>query len=263
LTAKDFRALASKKLFLFDLDGVLYKGKEKPVKLGGSKAIEAIRSLGRQLFVLTNNSTDTVETLHRNLVGLGIHVREQEILTSSRLTSEYIADKYGRASYFLVGEEGFDRELIKLGHRRVRGQRADVVAIGLDRHITYEKLDAAAKVARNGAALVASHAAKIYMSGSGPAMGPGPIVKALEYASGKKATAIGKPSPLMFRIALRKAGCTAEEAVMLGDQLDTDVQGAASVGIDPILVLTGVDRSLEGTAAIGTLRNVDELARYL
>ena len=255
--------LKSKELFLFDLDGVFYKGKENPIKLGGSLAIGAVRSKGKKLFVLTNNSTDTVEKLHRNLTRLGIPVRKEEILTSSRLTSEYILGKYGRVSYFLVGEKGFDAELTRLGHRRVSGPKADVVAIGLDRFITYDKLDKAAKVARNGADLVASHSAAIYMSGNGPALGPGPLVKALEYASKKRATVIGKPSPLMFRIALRKAGCKPEEAVMIGDQLDTDVEGASRAGIDSILVLTGVDRSVEGTLAIGKLRNIDELAKYV
>ena len=255
--------LSGKQLFLFDLDGVFYRGKESPVKIGGSSAVERIRSEGKRMFVLTNNSTDTVEALRGNLVRLGIPVEEREILTSSRLTAEYLANRYGRTTYFLVGERGFDRELKRLGHRRVRGPRAEVVAIGLDRFVTYEKIDRAVKVARNGADLVASHTARVYMSRDGPAIGPGPIVRAIEFASRKRATAVGKPSPLMFKIALEKAGCRAAEAVMIGDQLDTDIQGAASAGIDSILVLTGVDRSAKGTPAIATLGNVDELTRYL
>jgi HAD superfamily hydrolase (TIGR01450 family) len=171
-----------------------------------------------------------------------------------------LADRYGSASYFLVGERGFDRELKRLGHRRARGLRADVVVIGLDRFVTYNKLDAAVKVAKNGAELIASHDAKVYMSRDGPAIGPGPLVRAIEFASGKHATTVGKPSPLMFRIALRKARCRAEEAVMIGDQLDTDIEGAANAGIDSVLVLTGVDKSAKGSSAIGTLGNVDELA---
>ena len=255
--------LSGKELFLFDLDGVFYKGKESRVKLGGSLVIDRIRSQGKKLFVLTNNSTDTVEKLHSNLVQFGIRVKKDEILTSGRLTAEYIANEYGKASYFLVGEEGFERELRRCGHRRVRGPKADVVAIGLDRFVTYAKLDAATRVAREGADLVASHAARIYMSGAGAALGPGAIVRALEFATQKRATTIGKPSPLMFRIALRKAGCGAREAVMVGDQLDTDVAGAARVGIDSILVLTGIDKSIAGTPALAKFKNVDELAKLI
>lgn len=255
--------LSSKRLFLFDLDGVFYKGKERPVKIGGSLVVGTIRSKGKSLFVLTNNSTDTVRTLHRNLVRLGIPVKENEILSSSRLTAEYLKSRYGRVFYYLIGEEGFDRELRRLGHKRVRGRSADVVVVGLDRNVTYSKLDEAAKAAKNGAALVASHAASFYMSRHGAALGPGPLVKALESASGERATVVGKPSPLMFRMALRNGGCSAEEAVMIGDQLDTDVEGATRAGIDSILVLTGIDKSIDGTSALGKIADVDQLAQYI
>lgn len=255
--------LRSKRLFLFDLDGVFYKGKERPVKIGGSQVVEAIRSGGKSLFVLTNNSTDTVWTLHRNLVRLGIPVKENEILTSSRLTAEYLEARYGKVSYFLVGEVGFDRELRRLGHKRVTGPEADTVVVGLDRKVTYDKLDEAARAAKDGARLVASHAASFYMSRYGVALGPGPFVKALESASGRRATVVGKPSPLMFKIALQKGGCSAKEAVMVGDQLDTDIGGAARVGMDSILVLTGVDKSIEGTSALAKIRSVDQLARFI
>lgn len=256
-------SLSRKELFLFDLDGVFYKGKERRLKLGGTDVVDRLRNLGKKLYVLTNNSTDTVETLHSNLAQFGIPVKREEILTSSILTAEYIHKKYGKASYFLVGEEGFDRELRRRGHRKARGKRADVVAIGLDRFLTYDKLDLASKVAQAGADLVATHTSRIYMSIHGAAMGPGPIVRALEYASGKKATAIGKPSPLMFRMALKLAGCSADQAVMIGDQLDTDVAGATRAGIDSILVLTGIDKSTKGTNALGTIHNVDELTRLV
>jgi HAD superfamily hydrolase (TIGR01450 family) len=255
--------LSTKTLFLFDLDGVFYRGKERPVKIGGSRVVQAIRSKGKRLYILTNNSTDTVRKLQGNLSKLGIPVRQDEILTSSRLTAEYLEGRFGSASYFLVGEEGFDRELRRLGHRPVRGPEANVVVVGLDRQITYEKLDQAAKAVRRGATLVASHAATFYMSAHGPALGPGPVVRALESVTGKHAVVVGKPSPLMFTIALRKAGCAAEQAVMVGDQLDTDIEGATLAGIDSILVLTGVDRSAAGTGALGTVANVDDLTRYM
>ena len=255
--------LRQKRLFLFDLDGVFYRGKERPVKIGGTLVVEKIRSTKRSIFVLTNNSTDTVRTLHRNLLSLGVPIREAEILTSSRLTAELLRDRYGSARYFLVGEKGFDSELVRLGHRPVAPTEADVVVVGLDRKVTYEKLDEAAKAAKRGAALVASHAASFYMSRFGAALGPGPLVKAIESASGRRATVVGKPSPLMFRIALRKAGCAPGEAVMVGDQLDTDIAGASRAGIASVLVLTGIDKDAAGTPALGTVDNVDDLVRYI
>ena len=255
--------LTKKKLFLLDLDGVLYRGKESPIKIGGTRAIVRMRERGKKLFVLTNNSTDTVETIHSNLAKLEIPVRKEEILTSGMLTAEYIRDKYGKATYFLIGEKGLDKELARVGLKRSSRPHADVVVIGLDRHLTYSKLDRAAKIVRSGADMVASHAARVYMYKYGPAIAVGPTVRALEYATRKRATIIGKPSPLMFQIALEMAKCRKEDAVMVGDQVETDIVGANRAGIDSILVLTGVDRRAGRTKAKGTINNIDELADYL
>jgi ribonucleotide monophosphatase NagD (HAD superfamily) len=79
------------------------------------------------------------------------------------------------------------------------------------------------------------------MSDEGPALSAGPIVKALEFASGKRAVMIGKPSPRMFQLALRLAEEKAGHAVMVGDSIETDVLGARRAGVHSILVLTGVE----------------------
>jgi len=73
---------------------------------------------------------------------------------------------------------------------------------------------------------------------------------------------IGKPSPLMFMMALERAGCTKGQAVMIGDQVDTDLEGASRAGIDSILVTSGVDQNALGTA-IATIPNVDDLVDLL
>jgi HAD superfamily hydrolase (TIGR01450 family) len=255
--------LSAKRLFLFDLDGVFYKGKESRVKIGGTQVVDALRRRGKKVYVLTNNSTDSVETVHSRLLQFKIPFRKEEILTSALLTAEYLRSKYGKVVYFLVGEEGLDAEMRKYGHRRTMREKADFVVVGLDRKITYEKLDHAARLVRNGSGLVATHSSRLYMYKTGPAIATGPLVKAIEYASQKRATVIGKPSPLMFSIALKRAGVWKEEAVMIGDQVDTDIQGAARAGIDSILVTSGVDRDAQAFKPIATISNVDDLIRLV
>jgi len=255
--------LRGKNLFLFDLDGVFYKGKESRTKIGGTRAVEALRKSGRHLYILTNNSTDSSETVHSRLVEFGIPVRLDEVLTSGLLTAEYLHQKHGRVSYFLVGETGLEDEMRKLGHRRTNGEGADYVVVGLDRKITYEKLDHAARLARNGARIIATHSSRLYMYKTGPAIATGPLVKAIEYASSKRATVIGKPSPLMFNIALQRAGCPKDEAVMIGDQAETDIAGASRAGVDAILVTSGVDHEAKGFKLIAKLSNVDEIVSLL
>lgn len=252
-----------KSLFLFDLDGVFYKGKESRVNLGGQRALARLRELDKQVFVLTNNSTDSVETVHSRLKAFDVRFRRDEILTSGLLTAEYLSRRYGKVSYFLVGERGLESEMRKYGHRRSKGERADCVVVGLDRQVTYEKLDHAARLVRGGSRLVATHASALYMYKTGPAMATGPLVKAIEYAAGRRATVVGKPSPLMFKIALQRAGCGPSDSVMVGDQLDTDILGASRAGIDAILVTTGVDKEPGSHPVLAVLDNVDDLVGLL
>lgn len=255
--------LANKRLLLFDLDGVFYKGKEEREKIGGTKVVEAARRAGKRLYVLTNNSTDSVETIHHRLLEFQIPVKEDEILSSGLLTAEYLFKKFGKVNYFLVGEKGLDSEMKKYGHSRTTGRSADFVVVGLDREVTYDKLDTAVRLVRGGSGLVATHSSRLYMYKTGPAIATGPIVKAIEYGSGKRATLIGKPSPLMFSIALRRAGCSKGGAVMVGDQVDTDLAGAARAGIDSILVTSGVDQSADGYKPLAVVKNVDDIALML
>ena len=253
--------LSRKKLFLFDLDGVLTVGKESPRKLGGTKVINKIRAKKMKLFVLTNDSTDTVETVLERLQRFDIPVKYEEILTSAKLTAQYVAKRHPKGTYFLVGERGLEEELNKEGLRRTRGRKADVVVVGLDRWLTYDKLDKAAEVARNGASIVACHYAKLYMFKDRVAMAVGPIVRAVEFASDKKAVAIGKPSRLMFELALEKAGCGPKDAVMVGDQEETDILGARKMGITSIIVKTGVfSRGETKTQADAVVETVDDVA---
>jgi 4-nitrophenyl phosphatase len=254
--------LSKKKLFLFDLDGVLTAGKEAPVKLGGTKVINKIRaSKGKKFFVLTNDSTDTVETIWERLKRFDIPVKYEEILTSAKLTAQYVAKRYPGGTYFLVGEKGLEEELNREGLRRTRGTKADVVVVGLDRWVTYSKLDKASEAVRNGAALVACHYARLYMFKHRVAMAVGPLARAIEYASGKRAVAIGKPSRLMFELALEKAGVGPEDAVMVGDQEETDIVGAKRMGITSVIVKTGVySRGQKRTAADAVVETVDDVA---
>src|SRR5207244_8312148 len=155
-------------LLRFDLDGGCYRGKENPIKIGGTKAIRRIRERGKRLFILTNNSTDTVATIRSNLVNFDIPVKGEEILTSGALTAEYVVKTYGKATYYLIGEAGLNEELIKAGLKRTLSAHADVVIVGLDRHLTYSKLDRADTVVGNGADIVARHSALGYMWKYGP-----------------------------------------------------------------------------------------------
>ncbi|MDG6961957.1 MAG: HAD-IIA family hydrolase [Nitrososphaerota archaeon] len=255
--------LSRKKLFLFDLDGVFYRGKENRVKIGGTRIVSQLRKRGKKLTILTNNSTDTVETVRDRLAEFDVRLDLNEVMTSGRATAEYLRSRFGPVEYFLLGEAGLEAELRSQGHRRTNGLGAGFVVVGLDRRLTYRKLDRAAAVVRGGASIVATHASPLYMYKDGPALASGPILKALEYATGTSGTVIGKPSPIMFKTALERAGVRASDAVMVGDQLDTDIEGAGGAGIESVLVLTGLDHPAKRKGLLGSVGNVDDLADCL
>lgn len=233
----NFRAI---RLFFFDLDGVLSIGKENPRYLGGREVVAKIKSLGKKTVLLTNDSTHTREEIHQNLTKLAFSFDLHEILTSSYLTALYLTQRFGKTGFFLVGEDGLRRELEAAGHYQTE-EKPRAVVIGFDRKLSYEKLDEALRLLKNGALLVGSYGGAVYMSDHGPALSAGPIIKALEYGSGMRATMIGKPSPRMFRLALQRAHEKPRNAVMIGDQLETDLIGARRAGVHTIVVLTGVE----------------------
>jgi HAD superfamily hydrolase (TIGR01450 family) len=258
--------LSSLRVFFFDLDGVLSVGKENPRYLGGRELIMKIRSQGKRALLLTNDSTHTREEIHLNLSKLGIKLEVEEILTSSYLTSDYLTKRFGKTTFFLVGEQGLLRELEIAGHSPTE-KHPQVVVVGFDRQLSYDKLDRAMRYLRNGAALIGSYGGAVYMSDRGPALSAGPIIKALEYASGRKAIMIGKPSPRMFQWALRRVREKSARAVMIGDQIETDLAGARKARVHTILVLTGVEnrdtiRNSELKPEM-VIETVDELMNYL
>ncbi len=259
----NFKAM---QVFFFDLDGVLSVGKESPCYVGGREVVAKIKSVGKKVAVLTNDSTQIREEIHRNLTSLGFQFEPDEILTSSYLTAAYLTQKFGEASFFLVGENGLRRELEAAGHQAT-SKNPDVVVVGFDRQLSYGKLDEALRALRERALLVGSYGGALYMSDRGPALSAGPIIKALEYGSGKRAVLIGKPSPRMFRLALQQMGEKSSKAVMVGDQIETDVLGARRAGVHTVLVLTGVEtRETVARSKIKpdmVMESVDRLIDYL
>jgi HAD superfamily hydrolase (TIGR01450 family) len=254
-------------VFFFDMDGVLSVGKERPRYLGGREVISQIKSSGKQAYILTNDSTHTRNEIHDSLMRLGFSFAFDEVLTSSYLTALYLKERFGRnVSFYLVGERGLDYELRAAGHSPDE-EHPDVVVVGLDRELSYQKLNSAVNLLRSGAFLVGSYGGAVYMGDHGPALSAGPIIKALECGSGKGAMIVGKPSPVMFRFALKLSHQHPSRAVMVGDQIETDLLGAHKTGVHTVLVLSGVEtrETLKNSKVKPelVLENVEALKRYL
>jgi glycerol 3-phosphatase-2 len=223
---------------LFDLDGVLYRGAE-PVP-GAAETVAALRSLGKRIAFVTNNSSRTPDAIAHHLGSLGIDARADEVETSALATAALLRSR-AVASAFVVGGDGLRIAVGSAGVELVErgGERADAVVVGIDPSFRYADLLTGTWLIHGGAALIASNADSTYPAADGLILpGAGAIVAALETSSGETAEVVGKPNAPIFREALRRAGGT--RPLVVGDRLDSDIEGARRLGWDSALVLTGI-----------------------
>jgi N-acetylglutamate synthase-like GNAT family acetyltransferase len=154
----------------------------------------------------------------------------------------------------VIGERGIRTALADVGIGVVDGEpdRTDLVVVGWDRDLTYDRLRTAALLIQRGARLVATNADATYPAPDGLWPGGGAILAAVVTATGATPTVVGKPSRPMFEAAAEETG--ASRPLVIGDRLDTDIAGAATMEWDSLLVLTGASRieDLAGTAALPT-----------
>src|SRR6266550_701166 len=242
--------------FLFDLDGVLYRGAE-PID-GAAETLATLRSLGKGLAFLTNNSSRTPEASGAHLTGMGSGAAPEEIETSALATATLLGGR-AVASAYVLGEEGLRTALVAAGLTLVDTSAADAeaVVVGWDRGFDYAGLAAASVLIQRGASLVASNADASYPVEDGLVLpGAGAILATIQTATGVSAEVIGKPNAPIFRAALDRAG--GGRPLVIGDRLDTDIEGARRLGWDSLLVLTGITSRADLGAATVTPTYVAE-----
>lgn len=223
--------------FLFDLDGVLYRGPEAIP--GAAEVVEGVRRLGKGVAFVTNNSARTPRMVADHLAAVGIAADPGEIETSALATAELLGSR-GARDAFVIGEAGVRDALVARGVEVLDGEprSAAVVVVGWDRGVDYPKLRTASLLIQRGSAFVATNDDASYPAPEGRWPGAGAIVAAIETTTGARAEVIGKPHAPILRSALRRAGDG--RPLVIGDRLDTDIAGANGLGWDSLLVLTGI-----------------------
>ncbi|HOO78234.1 MAG TPA: HAD-IIA family hydrolase [bacterium] len=230
--------LARARGMIVDMDGVLWLGDTPLPGLRGFFSALAARGIA---FVLaTNNSSSTPESYVRKLERFGVEAGTDRVLTSAQATAAFLRERFPRGGrVFLIGGEGLSRALEAAGFS-LSEEEAEIVVVGWDRSLTWEKLARASILIHRGAFFVGANPDLSYPTPEGPVPGCGAQLKALEAATGVPPLVVGKPEPAIYREALRRLGTAPGETVMLGDRLDTDIAGAARLGMASVLVLTGV-----------------------
>lgn len=225
-----------KKGFLIDMDGVIYRGSE--MIPGADKFIKALLDNGLPFLFLTNNSQRTRRDIATRLWRMGIPVQERHIFTCAVATARFLAQQKPDGNAYVIGEGGLLNALHLNGYSVV-DHSPDYVVIGEGRTVTLEMLEVAVQMILEGAKLIATNLDPNCPTKTGTRPGCGATVAYLETATGRKALGIGKPSPIMMRMARKELGLASSETIMIGDTMETDILGGVQMGYRTVLVLSG------------------------
>jgi HAD superfamily hydrolase (TIGR01458 family) len=224
------------KSFLIDLDGVLYVGK-KPVE-GARECLERLDELGYDYRFVSNSTRRCSSSVAERLEEFGYHVLPQQIFTPPLAAIQRIKrSKKNRCFLLSIGDVHLEFENAGIS---LRSEDVDFVIVGdAGQNFTFDRLNLALRLILDGAEILALEQDRYWQESDGLVLSTGPFVAALEYATGKKAVLMGKPSSEFFEMALKDMKVRPDQAAMIGDDILTDVDGAQRLGMKGILVKTG------------------------
>ena len=229
--------------FIVDIDGVLVRGSE-PIP-DAAEALDRLGERGRMV-LLSNNATRTRRAIADRLQSLGFSIDPAMVVNSAFIVAEHLQQELGATAVFTIGEAGLRQELRMADHTIVEPDDADVVITGMDRELTYGKLADALRALVRGARYIATNADATFPTPDGPTPGAGAIVGALRGMGYPPERIVGKPSTTAFEIAMETLGIDEPgECLVIGDRLETDIEGALNAGCDAALVLSGVTSRAE------------------
>lgn len=245
--------LRKAKTILFDGDGVLWRG-DTPIA-GIAELFTYLDETGINWALLTNNNTRSAQDYVDKLIKFGIPADLSRVFTSSTATATYLLETYGRgAAVHVVGMSGLLVTLEEAGFKLSTGEtmpehKVTAVVSGMDRQITHDKIKVAMRLIMGGADFIATNTDGSFVTPDGVNPGTGMVIGALHYASGTAPLVIGKPEKAIFETALKRFEAAAEDSLMVGDRLNTDILGAQRLGIPTAAVLTGVSSREEIAAS--------------
>jgi HAD superfamily hydrolase (TIGR01450 family) len=223
--------------FIFDLDGCVWTG--DVLVPGAGDVLALLRSQGRSLTFLTNNSRARAATMQAKLERLGVEASVNEVLTPLEILGRVLDTHVGAASPVLaIGGPELEAAVVDGGHGLVptdRYREARAVVVGNDFDFSFKRLTAASRAVAGGAAFLTPNLdPRLPVEGDDFLPGCGAIVEAVAAAAGLRPLVIGKPEPPLFELALDRMGLKATDAAMVGDSVDSDVRGALRVGLTAV-----------------------------
>lgn len=266
----DTNVIKDKKLYIFDMDGTIYLG-GRPFDFA-KRFIKNLRASGRRVLFFTNNASHTSPFYLKKLERLGFEPGENEIMTSGDVTLEFLKRHRAGKSVYLVGTDELVEEYAAKGIKLVNGEadprEADIVITSFDTSLTYEKLNIACRLIRNGAEYLSTHPDFNCPTEDGFIPDSGAIAALVTASTGKTPTYFGKPYKETVEMIGEATGFARDEMCIFGDRLYTDIALGKSFGVTSVLVLSGetteedVDAALpkdKPDFAFASLDDVDKL----
>lgn len=256
--------LKDKKLFLLDMDGTIYL--DDDLFDGTLDFLDTVKAHGGRYIFLTNNSSKSTEDYVKKLARIGIKSSEDEFLTSTDATIRYIKSNHPTVKFYSFGTVSFTKQLRDAGINAVTELEEGIggLVISNDQELTFKKLDDASRLLLNKEIIyIATNPDWVCPTSYGYVPDCGSFCDMLKRATGREPHFIGKPAPEMIWIAMEKYGYSADDALMVGDRLYTDIASGNNAGIDTVFVLSGEgtleDLKTSSVEPTYVMKNIKEL----
>lgn len=227
------------KLFVLDMDGTFYLGDN--IIEGSLEFLSMVEKSGRSFLFFTNNSSKDKDLYVEKLAKMGCHITENQIFTSGDVTIRYLQKNYQGKTVYLLGTPALGRSFSNAGISLVNGtdKVPDIVVLGFDTTLTYEKLERACTYIRNGAVYIATHPDINCPTADGFIPDCGAMTAAVNLSTGKAPKVLGKPNRETMDMILLETGLKKDEIAFVGDRLYTDIAAGVKNGAAGFLVLSG------------------------
>lgn len=233
----DLQDLRNKKGYICDMDGVIYHGNR--LLDGVTQFVTWLKNEQKHYLFLTNSSERSPLELRQKLERMGLDIPEENFYTSALATAQFLQSQSPGCSAYVIGAPGLLNALYSVGIP-MNDVNPDYVVVGETSAYNYDSITRAIRLVLKGARLIGTNTDITGPSERGLLPACRSLIAPVELATGRSAYFIGKPNPLMMRTGLRMLGVHSNEAVMIGDRMDTDIIAGIETGLDTVLVLSGV-----------------------
>jgi HAD superfamily hydrolase (TIGR01450 family) len=266
--------LRDKQLWLFDVDNTIVEQIEHPTPFQDALHLcDELLKRGKTIGILTNVGRLSARQIQRAVNGVGFDFDVGNVFSAGAAAAAYVHNRSPGARCFVISEGGATEDFVARGLDVTNNPPVDYVAVGADRGLTFERLNFATKMVKQGAPLVCISGSRdypgVYLGKEDTFIGELSIVAAIEDATGAKAVIVGKPLPEMFVESVKSVGFSVNESVMVGDNPASDIAGGRAAGMttilvkrDPSLILTYDSRGLDRTPDL-TVNSLDEVIQKL